>query len=206
MTRTPSVDSPTTAIAPVAVVPFGPPALLEGEDAAAYDELLLQISSALKPADTLEEIWAHECVDLTWEVLRWRRLKAALLAAQAQRGLKRILRRLMDDPEMADRLAERWATRRPSAVSKVNRLLASAGLTMDAIQAETLTLQLDALERLDRMAATAELRRNAVLRELEHHRTSLASSLRRANEKVENIAYQSGTLLRTSADIEGKPA
>jgi hypothetical protein len=30
---------------------FGPPPLLEGEDTAAYDELLARISGAVKPAD-----------------------------------------------------------------------------------------------------------------------------------------------------------
>jgi len=38
---------------------FGPPPLLEGEDTAAYDELLVQISGAVKPADILEEIWVR---------------------------------------------------------------------------------------------------------------------------------------------------
>src|SRR5262249_11588094 len=32
---------------------FGPPPLLEGEDTAAYDELLARISGAVKPADIL---------------------------------------------------------------------------------------------------------------------------------------------------------
>jgi hypothetical protein len=32
--------------------PFGPPPLIDGDDRAAYDELLAQISAALKPADT----------------------------------------------------------------------------------------------------------------------------------------------------------
>jgi hypothetical protein len=36
---------------------FGPPPLIEGEDAAAYDELLVRISAAVKPADILEDIW-----------------------------------------------------------------------------------------------------------------------------------------------------
>ena len=36
---------------------FGPPPLIEGEDAAAYDELLVRTSAAVKPADILEDIW-----------------------------------------------------------------------------------------------------------------------------------------------------
>ena len=46
---------------------FGPAPLIEGEDAAAYDELLTGISSTVKPADILEDIWVRDIVDLVWE-------------------------------------------------------------------------------------------------------------------------------------------
>ena len=55
---------------------LGPPPLLEGEDAAAYDELLGRISGAVKPSDIFEEIWVQDIVDLVWEVVRLRRLSA----------------------------------------------------------------------------------------------------------------------------------
>jgi hypothetical protein len=53
---------------------FGPPLLLEGEDAAAYDELLGRICAALKPVDIIDELFIADIVALEWEVLRWRRL------------------------------------------------------------------------------------------------------------------------------------
>jgi hypothetical protein len=49
--------------------------LLEGEDAAAYDELLVRISGAVKPTDIFEEIRIREIVDLVWGAFRLRRLK-----------------------------------------------------------------------------------------------------------------------------------
>src|ERR1700680_24366 len=54
-------------------VPFGPPPLIEGEDAAAYDELLTRVSAAVKPADILEDIWVRDIVDLVWHAFRLRR-------------------------------------------------------------------------------------------------------------------------------------
>jgi hypothetical protein len=65
------------------LAPFGPPPLYEGEDASAYDDLLAQISAAVKPADILEDIWVRDVVDLLWESLRLRRLKANLMTAEA---------------------------------------------------------------------------------------------------------------------------
>ena len=62
-----------------------------GQDLAAYDELLARVSGAVKPSDVLEEIWVRDVVDLVWEALRLRRLKADLIAANAHEGLEQIL-------------------------------------------------------------------------------------------------------------------
>jgi len=51
---------------------FGPLILLEGEDAAAYDELLARIFAAVKPVDIIEEMFVADLVSLEWEVLRLR--------------------------------------------------------------------------------------------------------------------------------------
>jgi hypothetical protein len=82
----------TTESRPAAeLAPFGPAPLIEGEDGAAYNELLARISTAIKPADILEDIWVRDIVDLLWEILRLRRLKASLMAALAHKGLKTVL-------------------------------------------------------------------------------------------------------------------
>ena len=163
---------------------LGPPPLLEGEDTAAYDELLARISGAVKPADIFEEIWVRDIVDLVWDAFRLRRLKANLLTAVAHEGLRTILGPLIgwDD---ARHLAEAWATREPSAIKQADELLGSAGLTMDAVMAQALSRKLDDIERIDRMIATAEGRRNAILREVDRHRTTWGQNLRRAARQIE---------------------
>src|SRR5262249_21121313 len=70
---------------------FGPPLLLEGEDAAAYDELLARICAAVKPADIIDEIFIADIVSLEWEVLRWRRLKWTLMQETGLKALERFL-------------------------------------------------------------------------------------------------------------------
>ena len=167
---------------------FGPPPLLDGEDPAAYDELLARVSGAVKPSDILEEIWVRDVVDLVWEALRLRRLKASLITAKAHNGLEQILQPL-SDWETADALSEAWARRDPKAIKEVDAMLASADLTMDAVMAETLALELDRVERIDRMIMSAEARRNAVLREVDRHRASVAQALRRA-VNVEDAQFE----------------
>jgi hypothetical protein len=175
---------------------FGPPPLLEGEDAAAYDELLVRISGAVKPTDIFEEIWIRDIVDLVWEAFRLRRLKANLIAAAAHNGLERVLDPLIGWQGASD-LAEAWAARQRSAIKRVDKLLASAGLTMDAVMAQALSLKLDDIERIDRMIATAEGRRNTILREVDRHRTTWGQNLRQAVQQIESAEIKV---------IETKPA
>jgi len=163
---------------------FGPVPLLEGEDSAAYDELLVRISGAVKPADILEEIWVRDLVDLVWEAFRLRRLKANLMTVVAHEGLRKILETLIDWSDARD-LAQAWATRDRGAIRQVDELLASAGFTMDAVMAQTLSLKLDDIERIDRMIATAEGRRNAILREVDRHRETWGQNVRRAVQQIE---------------------
>ena len=70
---------------------FGPPLLLEGEDAAAYDVLLARICAAVKPVDIIDEVFINDVVVLQWEVLRWRRLKLSLISARGLEALTRFL-------------------------------------------------------------------------------------------------------------------
>jgi hypothetical protein len=168
---------------------FGPAPLIEGEDSAAYDELLARISGTLKPTDILEEIWVRDIVDLVWEALRLRRLKAKLMTAAAHKGLERILGPLVDWNKR-DKLVRGWVARKPTVMKEVDELLASAGLAMDAVNAETLSLQLDDIERIDRMIATAEGRRNATLRELERHRRTRGQDLRPAAPQIDEVEFK----------------
>jgi hypothetical protein len=164
---------------------FGPPPLFEGEDTKAYDELLTRISTVVKPADILEDIWVRDLVDLTWDVFRLRRLKANVMMANAHKGLSEILAPFVGCSH-AETLAEAWAARKSDVAEEVDKALASAGLGMDAVMAQTLSLKLDDIERIEHMIAIAEARRNTTLREIDRHRETLGQKLRRAVPQLED--------------------
>ena len=63
---------------------FGPPPLLEGEDAALYDDLVGRMCAAVKPVDIIDELFVADVVALEWDIMRWRRLKLSLLQASVQ--------------------------------------------------------------------------------------------------------------------------
>jgi hypothetical protein len=84
----------------------------------------------------------------------------------------------------ADALAKRFVAREAAAIQEVERALYGAGLSMDSVTARSLVADLDSFERIERLIASAEARRNAALRELERHRSAFAERLRRATEEV----------------------
>jgi hypothetical protein len=88
---------------------FGPPLLLEGEDAAAYDELLGRICAAVKPVDIIDEMFVVDIVSLEWEVLRWRRYKWSLIRARGFSQLEDFLARKLDPPLYFEDYMERLA-------------------------------------------------------------------------------------------------
>jgi hypothetical protein len=168
---------------------FGSAPLIEGEDQAVYDAFLASISAAVNPKDVLEQIWVRDGVDLTWETRRMRRLKASLLTSKLSRGLQQVLVTVMDEVQ-AGHLAGQCAARDRGAIKEVEKLLAAMGLTMEVVMARTLSADIDAVERIDRMVMSAEVRRNAALREIERHRSCIAEALRRTTDDVVDAEFE----------------
>jgi hypothetical protein len=230
---------------------FGPPLVIEGEDAAGYDELFGRICAAVRPVDVIDEIFVADLVALEWDLLRWRRLKSSLIRTRALKALNGFLREqleyylyrerfeddltkilqdnlkgdqtqdvartlahdcawnkphavakvneiltriethmdiLLDDAKArkAEELVQQFVRRKPAAVRLIDKLVASAGMSIDALIVQTLTKhELDYIERIDRLAALAESRRSACLREIDRRRAVLGEALRRQVQEVE---------------------
>ena len=87
--------SQSKALASVPTPPwrlFGQPNILEGEDAAAYNELLDRVRAAVNSVDILEEIFIADLVSSEWERLRWNRLKSTLIRTHGLEALEEFLR------------------------------------------------------------------------------------------------------------------
>ena len=163
----------------------GPVRLIPGENATGYDELLARVGAVLKPADIIEEIWVRDVVDLAWDILRLRRLKASLLAASANHGLFKVLSEL--DEAGAYKTSGAWLARNPDAVARVETSLTSAGMSMDNVMAETLSYKMNDIARIEGMIMAAEARRNATLREIDRYRMGFGERLRAALNDAETV-------------------
>jgi hypothetical protein len=159
------------------------PPLIPGEDPANYFALCTRILTDAPPRDFIEQLLAMDIIKLTWEIFRLRRLKAGTLRISVRRGLVGALGNLDHDHSQAasqgrTELATGWVRGDPKARERVALKLQIAGLNMDDVMAQTLGENLDTFERVDRMLASAEARRNNALREIDRHRESFATAIR----------------------------
>jgi hypothetical protein len=241
---------------------FDHPNLLEGEDAAEYQELLARIRVAVTPVDVIDEMFIADIADLEWEVLRWRRLKTTLIRGHGLTALEEFLGEKLDYELYADRLADslteileenasddfareileenapdfarlaractenepgaavkvnailcssgqnlnsilknahtdeakeivqKYVRRESEAVRLVDNILTRANTTIDALLINALVEKLDDIERIDRLTAIAEGRRNASLREIDRHRAALGGTLRRTVQEIEDGEFE----------------
>jgi hypothetical protein len=164
---------------------LGPPPLLEGEDAIAYNALKIRILAAVKPEDAIEEMWVRDILDLLWETARLRRFKTKFMRVAAHRGVHELLRPLVDF-DSAHELMLGWAQRDPETVKEVKRILGIAGLDEEDIAAQTFTVKCDTFEKIDRMIMQTEARRHVVLREIDRRRDALARRLSEVSAEIED--------------------
>ena len=153
-------------------VPLPPPSLANGEDAAAYAQLAARIRAAIAPANVIEEISARDVADLTWDVVRLRRIKAGLFTVGASDGMVQILRGLEKYAIDGEGKAREWAARKPAAVVAVNTQLSAAGLDMGDVATSTFAARIDQFDRIERMLAAAEVRRAAALHAIDNRRAA----------------------------------
>jgi hypothetical protein len=85
----------------------------------------------------------------------------------------------------AEQLAQDYLQRKPGAIKLIDKLLASAGSSIDALMVQVLPGELDKIERIDRLTTVAETRRNAMLHEIDRRRVVLGEALRRQVQEVE---------------------
>ncbi len=171
--------------------------MLEGEDAAAYENLHNQFRLAIAPRGAIEEIWVRDFVDLVWEAMRLRRYKAKFLSSAPHSWVAARLEDWDEGPGLSfslepseNDLVAGWNRRDPGSIKKVNVLLKERHVDQEEIATQTFVSNLDTLERFDRMIMQAEGRRNLVLREIERRRATMAQRLRGTAARIEEAEFR----------------
>jgi hypothetical protein len=107
------------------------PPLMPGENEAQYASLAARIVAGARPRDAIEELLARDVLDLTWEILRLRRVKTGVLKASMHEGVERVMDDLGYDETYESSKA--WAAGDKRAKEQVTRALAKANLSMDEV-------------------------------------------------------------------------
>jgi hypothetical protein len=130
---------------------LGTPPLLKGEDPKQYQALFAELARTVKPADIIEWLWVRDILDLTWDIIRYRRIKASWIRDNE-----------LESPNLS---IQRGYQCRMSKFEAATSAFASLSL-------------------LEQTQASAELRRNNALNEIESRRASLGQALRQASDQV----------------------
>jgi hypothetical protein len=252
--RPKSQTKPVTS-PPVRLRLFGPPQLLESENADDHDELVARLCAAVQPVDVIDEMLIADAASQELEVLRGRRFKLIRIQMCGRSGLRAFLHEKLDhrlyvqqfvdevtevlhrrlaeeDAEdlsqtvahecarneldltklsnllvglidinvgsfldsartrKVEELIEGYTRHEQGAVTLIRDLLLGANVSLDDLIAKELAGQLDIIERIDRLTAIAESRRNASLREIERRRAVRGQALRRSLQEVEDAEFK----------------
>lgn len=169
---------------PILDIIFGPPSLLEGEDPDAYEALLAQVDGAVKPQDIVEQIWVRDFVDITWEIMRLRRLRARLIVSGYGTAIRGILEPQYGHSRASD-ISKSWLCDEDDTRQKFQATLKELGLTMDDVHARALACMIKTIGRVDHMIESAEHRRRLVFAEIGRRRETLARHLREQAKTID---------------------
>jgi hypothetical protein len=160
---------------------FGDPPVLSTENRDAYDSLLARLAIEIEPREIMEWLWVRDLPDLTWQILRLRRVITSVLNISFKPALIQILDAILPRTELpplwrsqATELAEAWYSNSKER-NRVTSILAKYGLKPESVEGQAFVRRCNELEKMERMLTSAENRRNAIMRELQVYRDSSVS-------------------------------
>jgi hypothetical protein len=171
---------------------FENPPLLKTEDPEKYKQWVESLARTIQPTDLMECVLLKDYVELEWDVVRYRRMRTALIEGTAREAFKSLLRSVLNRGDHTEEELEQHAARYARDLApqirgewlspEVSSLV--AGISADMVVAEAHALRTKELATLDKMLASAERRRNAALQEIEKRRAQRGRRLREASQRI----------------------
>jgi hypothetical protein len=156
-----------------------PSCLLPGESRCEFELIRQMIIEEIGPRTNMEWLWTLDLIELSWEILRYRRLKEKTLQVYRGNAIASLLQRL-DGAGMpaqsrlmvqvqCERAAAEWCEDREAA-SEIEARLERNGFDSAAINAEVFAQAQQAFGLFDQLMQSAQHRRIALLREVASRR------------------------------------
>jgi hypothetical protein len=152
-----------------------PSCLLPGESRRQFELIRQMIIEEVGPQTSIEWLWTLDLIELSWEILRYRRLKEKTLQVYRGNAIASLLQRL-DGAGMpahsrlmvqvhCERAATEWHEDREAA-SEIETRLEKNGFDCSAINAEVFAQAQQAFGLFDQLMQSAQHRRIMLLREI----------------------------------------
>ena len=172
-----------------ALIPTVPLLLTESKDE--FNLIRDTLNDQIKPRGIIEQMHVEDIAYLVWEILRLRRSKAAIVNLAFRAALKEVIKQLLIKPgdlnfhveEQSKNLAYEWFSD-PDVKKEIAGLLQQFNLDETAIEAEAFRRSADDLERIDRLMASAEARRDKALVCIAQYRGDFGVLLRERSDRL----------------------
>lgn len=151
------------------------PRLLPGESHADYDALCQMMIDEVAPETSIEWLWTIDLIELSWDVVRYRSLRARVLEIHREAAVESLLQRVdsLGIPPAGRELAQRHTKRNmeqwrddPIAAGEIEAHLKSYGIDTASINIEVFVKARDLFGMFDSLMHSAQSRRIALLREI----------------------------------------
>jgi hypothetical protein len=122
------IPSALTSVTDVSFL--GAPPLIPGEAARDYEQLLTAVINVMKPVDRLEMMWIRDIVDLQWDIIRFRRIKADVITYHCEKNrssIAEVVTYKIDVLERIDRMVMTMEARRNAAYREAERYRVGLG-------------------------------------------------------------------------------
>ena len=170
---------------------FCKPSLMRGEDPAVYAKLLAQVAEVVQPRDVLDQMMVSDITNHFWEQQRMRRCSGIVINAARRAALTEILEQIVCSQRVYGLVNAFFGIRSkpaeptffvpvlpdyvppkvpPMTKQEVITLLQKHGLDETAIDTIAIEKSLETLAVLESLILKHEIRRDAILREVEHRR------------------------------------
>jgi hypothetical protein len=195
-----SADGPTPVPRvklPLAVPPtgvaqlFDNPPLVGDEKREDYDKFFLAIAAAVNPVDEIAWMFTWDIAYLSWEIRRERIVKANIVRSSQIDAVRNSLEAVEAGKPMRiirGKTARQWASN-PKSRREIDKRLADDGYGQSDILAQAYILGAANIDAIDRRIASYELRRMALVREVEAYNGKFARKLDAASKDVVDAEF-----------------
>ncbi len=161
---------------------FGSAPILKTEDEEIYWNCMERVVKCVEPQDVIEWLWVKDVVDLSWEILRFRRLKIDLVEIDREDKNATIEweREHFDEPYVDFMSGKRTPRDTADIEARKHKQL----LDTETDSVKLLFKHIEEYERIEKLLTSAELRRDKILREIELRRDHMSRRLRAASDEI----------------------